>query len=377
MTRAPIVAVDLSVADLKLSESQSAADARLKLAVAPGVVTIDEVNALLGDGRVSGHLTLRRDGANASLTGEASIEGYTIDRPAASGVLSGALEASATGGSMAALMSGLAGQGKARVDGLTISRADPTAPSRVLARVDTGDLFVSENDFLGALRRELDAAPFKAGDTTFDATITGGVVKLSSAFGPTLAYDARAGSLETRALLTLKPLPKDWDGQAPRLAVIWKGSPIAPTRDLDAGMFIASLTARALAREQARIEAFEADVRERAFFNRRLKGLAFMHQREKEIAAFDAEQARIAAEVEKRRVVAEIEAEKRRVAEAVEAERRHALEAAKQERERRAADARKRLEDAAEQPASAPATRSPNLFVPPPPDVDPSAAGRY
>ena len=69
--------------------------------------------------------------------------------------------------------------------------------------------------------------------------------------------------------MTLTDLPKDWVGAPPSLAVVWKGPPAAPTRDLDAGMFVAALTARALEREQARIAAFEADARERAAFNRR------------------------------------------------------------------------------------------------------------
>jgi hypothetical protein len=47
--------------------------------------------------------------------------------------------------------------------------------------------------------------------------------------------------------------------------------------------------------------ALEADIRERAFFNRRLKAERFMRQREAELAAFEANQARLKAEQERKR----------------------------------------------------------------------------
>ena len=47
--------------------------------------------------------------------------------------------------------------------------------------------------------------------------------------------------------------------------------------------------------------ALEADIRERAFFNRRLKAERFMRQREAEVAAFIANQERLKAEQERKR----------------------------------------------------------------------------
>jgi hypothetical protein len=49
------------------------------------------------------------------------------------------------------------------------------------------------------------------------------------------------------------------------------------------------LAAEAVARESDRIANFEADVRERAAFNRRLKAERFLARREAEIAAFEDE----------------------------------------------------------------------------------------
>ncbi len=367
LAKPPLTTLSVTAGAFGLSPALTARDARFDLSLAPGVVAFDRFAAKLGQGALSGRLMLRRDGAHASLSADAAMQGVAFDKPAASGALTGSFNASATGDTPAALIAGLVGDGRARVAHLVIPRADPAAPGRVLARAEDGDLMVSENDFIGALRRELDAAPLNAGDTAFDASIVSGVVKLVAPSGASLAYDARTGAIASRATLVAKPLPKNWDGPAPSIAVSWKGAPDAPTRDIDAGDYIAAATARALAREQARIEAFEADARERAAFVRREKGLAFLRQRAAEIAAFEAEQAR-----------------------AAEAERQRALEAARQEkeradRERRAAEAR--IEDAkapAPQPPAQPfdltpprRQRPPDVFTPPPAGADPSAAGRY
>ena len=76
-----------------------------------------------------------------------------------------------------------------------------------------------------------------------------------------------------------------------QIAALWRGPLAAPLRDLDAGSFINGLAVRAIARESARIEALEADMRERALFARRKRGLDFLHEREREVAAYLAEQA--------------------------------------------------------------------------------------
>ena len=384
MAAVPRADIDIAAANLALSAALSASGATFKLKLEPGLAAFENVSADIAGGKLSdGRLSLRRDGAMAAMIGAGSLEGLTISKPGVSGGVSASFDFSATGGSASAMVSGLAGQGKARVVDLAIPRADPAAPARVLARVDSGDLFVSENDFLGALRREFDAAPFKAGDRDFDVTIAGGKIGMTNADGLALSYDLKSGAAESRVQLKTQPLPKDWDGPAPRLWLVWKGPLDNPVRDIDAGAFDAALTARAVAREQARIEAFEADVRERQSFSRRLKGLAFMDKREQEIAAYQAEQERLAREEEKRRAAeaARLEAERivKAKADADKAERdRKASEA-------RAAAARAAVEAERKQPASpfAPAPLDisplahPATGAAPQPGTDPAAAGRY
>jgi hypothetical protein len=209
------------------------------------------------------------------------------------------MEFTATGDTPSALMGGLAGAGEFQLRGLAIPQTDPGAPARVLAEAESGSLYVSENDFMGALRREIVKGPLIFDAPEAKAQIAGGVVRLQAPQF-SAAVDLRRMTLEARAPLPVGALPKNWTGATPQIAALWRGPLAAPLRDLDAGTFINSLAVRAIARESARIEALEADLRERALFARRKRGFDFLHQREREVAAFLAEQARLDGERQER-----------------------------------------------------------------------------
>ena len=195
-----------------------------------------------------------------------------------------------------------AGSGTLQWRDIGLARADPAAPQRVVAEADAGNIYLSENDFLGALRRELEKAPFTAATRDFDLQLANGTARLAAA-DMAATLDLRGLTFEVRANLEAQSLPRDWTGASPRLSVIWRGPLMgAPRegsgvqRDLDAGNFINLVAARAIAREAARIDALDADLRERAFFARRLRGLEFLHRRQSEVEAFVAERARAADE---------------------------------------------------------------------------------
>jgi uncharacterized protein involved in outer membrane biogenesis len=343
------VTLAVKAQDLQLPNGLGAQGASFTLRLAPGLLAFDQFNARLDQGGLSGGLVLRRDGGAASLSGSLKVSDVPVDRAGISGRLNGAVTFTSTGANAAALAGGLAGTGAARIANFRFSRADPAAPGRVIVQTDEGSIFVSENDFMGALRRELDRGPLDLGDQSFDVSMAAGVLRLASAAGQNLSLDLRTLAVEARSLLTADPLPKDWSGPAPQVTVIDRDG----QRDLDAGAFINALAARAITREAARIEALEADIRERAAFARRKRGLDFLHQREREVAAFEEEQARLEQEAAKR-----AEEERRRVAE----------------------DERRRLQQLS---APAPINIVPPAPVPspvirmPPATRDPSAAGRY
>ena len=339
----------LRIGQLQVIEGLRARQASLRLGLAPNLLNFAEMAGIVGDGRLAGQLSLRRDGANVFLSGAATGQRLAIPGGWADGSLDGHVDFTSTGASPAALVAGLAGTGTGRLENATIGHADPGAPARVIAEADAGNIYISENDFLGALRRELDKGPLVMPTRDFDVQLAAGAARFAAP-DLTATVDLRKLSIEARALLGPDTLPKDWSGQTPRLAVTWRGAWNAPQRDLDASAFVNLLATRAISREAARIDMLESDLRERAFFARRQRGLEFLRRREREIAAFVIEEARIADE------------EKRR------------SDAARAEHERRAAP-----------PAALPLSIVP---LPPPPqqpagfqapaaNADPSTAGRY
>ena len=273
-------------------EGVVATQASLRLSLSPGVFAISEMAGALGQGRIEGRATLRRDGASVFLSGAGEVRGQPMPGSWARGEWGGRMDFTATGDSPAALVAGLAGTGALQLRAVTFSQADPLAPARVIVEAEAGKLYISENDFLGALRRELDKAPLTLATRDLEARIAGGVVRLSAS-DVSAALDLRRMAVEARVQLPVGDLPKDWSEAAPKVAMVWRGPVGAPQRDLDAGVFINGLAVRAIARESARIEALEADLRERAFFARRKRGLDFLARREREVAAFLAEQARL------------------------------------------------------------------------------------
>ena len=79
----------------------------------------------------------------------------------------------------------------------------------------------------------------------------------------------------------------------------------APKRQIDISALSAALAAQAIARETDRISTMEADIRERAFFNRRLKGERLMDRRGQEIQDWEVEQARLKGQAERLRSLEE------------------------------------------------------------------------
>lgn len=304
LAQVPTAKIAVSAAALDLARGAVARQARLHLALAPSILTLSDVAMKIGDGRLAGHLTVRRDRSKVLAAGAVDFDGVAFHTRYASGQASGSLGFAATGRSEAALVASLAGSGTVRLSGLTLQKSDPGALARIVTETDRGTVAVDAPEIRSALKRQLDRAALRVGDSTYDANMAAGVLRLtpkgktagSRAAGASArfsaALDLRHARIAARAVLTSKSAPRDWKGPPPRAAVVWKGPVGAAKRKLDAGGFFDALASRALARAAARAEMLEQDIQERAYFNRYLKGLQFLHRREKEIAAYEAQEAR-------------------------------------------------------------------------------------
>ena len=277
----PRGSLTLKVAGLDLIDGLTATDASLELGVAPGLVTLRHVAGSLAGGRVSGNVSVRRASEGATVEGRLALDKTHVALAGASAVLSGTLDLAGGGSSASALVASLAGSGAAQASGLRVPRADPAALPAVFAAVEADALAVDEETIARALD-EASAGPLDLGDRRFDLGLAGGVLRfapaaaappppdrVASTFEATL--DLRASKLEEHVRETLLALPPNWTGAAPAIVFTLAGPVAAPRRSIDVSGLIDAVATRALARESARIEAYESDIRERAFFAQRLR----------------------------------------------------------------------------------------------------------
>jgi hypothetical protein len=290
----PPLDLKLTIGALDLGDAGQARGVTARLTTDRDKFAIDELAMDVGGARASGHAALRRDGATATLTGQAFLGALAVDRVGVRGRLSAALTFASTGQSRSALVGGLVGEGQVETAGVTIARLDPGALGRVLAKAQAPDASIDETNIEHALGVELDRQPMTVPDGAAPAVMNGGVVyvgplAIASQGGHASAsanFDLRSLALTIRATFAAAAGGKFWSGSPPSFAVAVTGPIDAPTRQIDATALAAGLASQAIARESDRIAALDADIRERAFFNRRLKAERFMRQREAEVAAF-------------------------------------------------------------------------------------------
>ncbi len=349
---------------LDLGFGLTARDATLDVATAPGSVGVTHAGGSLAGGHFAGEGTLRRDGRQATLAGTVSVSGTKLDIPALKAQITGKLDFAGGGASPLALVASLAGSGEATFTEATLADINARALPSVFAETENDTLAIDAESIGRAFeavsldKGQKTPAALEVGTRQLAASLTSGVLALSARgdavrAGPVAVraeggYDLRRLSGTLRVTETLTALPKAWSGPPPSLAVTVTGLPGGARRSLDVGDFINAVAARAIARETARIETFEFDVRERALFNARLQ---FDHRREQDRLKVEAD-AKAAAEAARK----------------AEAERRAKAEAARLEKERNRSD------------AAAPSGDSSNPLFPAPSAgnaADPTAAGRY
>lgn len=348
----------LNAERLDLTDRTALSKARLDLAAGPDGLVLDNLRGSHAGGEVSGRLTARREGGLAQINGKLGLAGLdlaVLTRGALTGRLSGTFEAGGSGESPARLIAALGGAGSISVAGAGMARFDPAAISKVIAATGE-DASESETGRLqDRIGEALEKASWPLGDVTIPFTQAAGVLRVSPVSIERAGLKADAtGLVDWRAMTTdlrlnLRPLgaaPKGWPEQMPQVGVAWRGPLDAPRRETDVGALSNVVAARALAREIERVEAFEADQRERAMHIRRLRAEREMRENERKLAEFlKVEEERRIAE-EKRAEEARKAEEARLAEEARKAEIARRAEEARQAEEARRAEIARKLEEA-------------------------------
>ncbi len=370
--RPPSAAVKLKVATLDLADALTAREFATTLRFDKGRLDLDDVAMRIAGGEASGHATLRRDGDNVTLTGTLALDSVALDRIGFTGRIGAAVDFASTGRSPGALINGLAGSGTMTFAGAALARSDPLALDRVLAKAQAQDAPPDETNIAFAFGNELNRAPLAIVDGSAPLSLSAGVAKIGPIKIPdgqesqalNADFDLRTLTTQVRFMLTSSASGlKFWSGPPPSAGVTVDNALEAPKRQLDVSSLSAALAAQAIARETDHISTLEADIRERAFFNRRLKGERLMDRRQQEIQDFEVEQARLKGQAERLR--SQEEAEKAADAEAAK-KAAEAAAARKAEEDKNAADSLEPAKDGesgqSRKPfASAPAPKSDEL----------------
>lgn len=281
-------------------------------------IGFDGIEASFAGGRIGGSLVVKRDlEGQAAVTGQLSGDGLDAatlawrsgDQPVLTGRLAGDLEFTASGRTVAGLVSTLNGGGTVAVDDGVIRSMNPQAFTAVVRAADAGQSLPDERI------RDLFRDNVDVGDLTFDRiegayTITSGVLRapnlaVAGATAETkgsATLDLSRGTIESDWTLALSDADLGGSGTAPpQVDILFRGRTGAPERRIDVTAFSSWLGIRAFERETERVLALQADILERELLSRQV--LRTREAVERRLRA--EEEARIRAEEEEARRAAE------------------------------------------------------------------------
>jgi hypothetical protein len=308
--------VSFQVRRLELGRGVVADEARFAAVLTPEGLTLRDVDAGLNGGRLTGAVSITRQGSLASVVAEGALREVPLAAFAGPSPMAARLSATLKVGSsaetLAGLVANLGGAGEARLANLQAPSGDPRALGRAVQAILASDDPLGPGRAQALLADELARAPLESPAVTTQISMVGGTLRLSpfvadsaeATWSGAVSYDLKTLSLDARGNLTAKSNPRGWTGAPPSIGIAWRGPLDRPVREIDPGLLANSLAAIVLQRELERIEAFELDANERL---RRTQRREYERQRERDRLAAEeaARQAQIRADQERQRLEAE------------------------------------------------------------------------
>lgn len=279
----PDLALDLESPAIIISDAWPSMAGSLRLEAAAGDLRLSRIALRTAAGQaISGNVEGERQGGQLSARANLSLRGLPVTAligPDGAGLADLDIQVGSSGESIARLIAALNGAGTLRPQGVSLRGLDPAGLQRLTTGPDADRLIETPNALGAAVEQSL-----RSGDWTFSSRplallIAGGVVRLAPFVEETAlarlsvvaSHDLRGGTGELRALMALNQAPQGWYGSPPQIFAVWRGPAGQMRRSDDLGALSNALSQRALQREIERVEAFEADIRERQMFARRLR----------------------------------------------------------------------------------------------------------
>jgi len=373
--------LDISAASLVFGGDVAAQDAVLSLRLDDEGLKVPQFSARFNDGTLTGLFDLKNSAATGLFTGQFRLAGAKlenvlpalgVDSSALSGTADISASLTASGKSISAMMSSLAGSGSAALKGVVVKGLDPAAFPELVKAADNVGRDVDATRTARFAPEIVHKAAFDAGDTDVAFTIAGGVARVppvrferaDSVLSGEIKIDLNRFDVEAKGSLAYKPGDETLVGSEPTVDLTLTGPLASPAVALDTQPLGQFLTQRALEIEQARVEAMQAALLEK----QRLRREANYY------AALDLERKRAAEEQRRREEEARRKAEEEARLKAEEEARRLAEEEAARKAEE---EARKRAAEEARLRATRPiteATPQPSPQAQPPAEAPPAEA---
>lgn len=259
---------DLTKARLSpaLVAQQLAGQARFE----PGAIVLENLDGSLGEGRVTGQVSLRRAPVGLSAQGRVRLANADlatlVPGKSLSGRVSLDIDVEGSGLSPASLVGALQGNGALKVDQLQIAGLDPRAIDAAIRASERGLPIERVTDYSD---RALDGGSLKIASAGGPVTIANGRARVSdlnaavdgSDIAFAASYDLLEESFDGRFILAAPPRAEAPGGRQPELSVLFKGPPQAVRRRTDASALINWITLRNVELETKRLEAAEREAK--------------------------------------------------------------------------------------------------------------------
>ena len=304
-------ALDLTAATVGWGSDEIARDAKMSVRLGPEGLSVADLSATVGDGKLAGLFDLKNNDGTGAFTGQATLSDIAVASLPGATALGGKATISATlgasGKSVEAMVASLSGTGTARLSGLTVDGLNPDALPALIAEADRIGRDIREPAVAEFVPVIAGRGAFAGGDADLSFTVAGGVLRTSPvalADGTTkLSGELRADlpdwSFEATGEISYDPGIEALVGSQPNLAVAVAGAPGEAQLSFDTQPMAQFLTQRALEIEQARVEAMQAALLEKQRLRREARYYAALQEQRAEAERLRLEEeARLKAEAE-------------------------------------------------------------------------------
>lgn len=288
------VNIDLAAKRIDLANGKYAENAKAKLHWQQDGVEIRDFDGAFLKGRLTGSLTLRRQGSLANYILKAKSTNLPIGAVMPNGQIDGVVDldvdGSGSGDALTSLVSSFSGGGNLLITKGEAAKLDLNALNSATEKLDADKDPIDGRKVRDQFASLLERGNLSLGGTNASITISNGVARIGPVqisrtpyvFQGTINGDLRTMKIDSRFNLYTDQGPANWSGPNPQAAIAFRtNSQNAIEREIDVSTLTNILTTRQVSRELQRLEAqqkeqlrqemLQFDQREKTFFDKRVK----------------------------------------------------------------------------------------------------------